>query len=248
MAKLNQIIAVEKGAKSTLENEITRVYHLIQRSEVFNGITREYQPKDDEGETLPSEGTNVIANVEELVQAFSISMTKLFDITATKTQANTLAKANVVVDGTIILADMPVELLLFLEKRLADVKTFLSKLPVLDPAQKWELDGSAGVYKTPPVTTHRSKKVPFNHVKAPATDKHPAQVDVLFEDVTVGFWNTTKFSGAAPATQIKEWKDRVAKLQAAVQMAREEANSMTVEDVAIGQKVFTHIFGDLGQA
>jgi hypothetical protein len=246
--KLNQIIAVEKGAKSTLENEVTRVYHLVQKAEVFNGLTRVYTPKDDEGEQLPGEGTNVITNVEELVQAFSGSMTKLFDITATKNVANTKAKANVVIDGETVLEDIPVELLLFLEKRLGDCLVFLNKLPVLDPAQKWEQNGQAGVYQTEPTITNRTKKIPRNHEKAPATDKHAAQVEVYYEDTIVGTWATTKFSGASTQKQLKEWRDKVLKFSAAVKMAREEANSLEVTDVKIGEKVFTNLFGELGHA
>jgi hypothetical protein len=35
-------------------------------------------------------------------------------------------------------------------------------------------------------------------VKAEATEKHPAQVEVYHEDVVVGQWKTVKFSGALP--------------------------------------------------
>lgn len=70
--------------------------------------------------------------------------------------------------------------------------------------------------------TVRTKKVPRNHVKAEATDKHPAQVDVYYEDVPVGYWTTVKFSGALPARRVNELLDRVEKLQQAVKFAREE--------------------------
>jgi hypothetical protein len=245
MPKLNQIVAVEKGAKSVVENEITKAYHLAQKAEVFNGIERKYQPKDEEGEQLPGESQKVITTVPELVQAFSVSLTKLFDVTATKTYANTGAKADVKVDGEVLLEQVPIEYLLFLEKRLGDTLVFLGKLPTLDPSLNWTYDAESGQWKADKVTTHRTKKLPFNHIKSPATDKHPAQVDVLFEDVTVGFWDTTKVSGAVPATQIKEWKEKVLKLQAAVKFAREEANSMEVENVKVGEKVFSYLFNGL---
>jgi len=243
--KLNQIIAVEKGAKSTTEGEITKAYHLIQKPEVFSGLDRQYTPKNDEDETLPGESQKVMVTVNELVQAFSVSLTKLFDVTATKTYANTSARADVKVDGETLLADVPVEYLLFLEKRLGDVLTFLSKVPTLDPALNWTFDAEAGTWKAETVRTHRSRKTPFNHIKAPATDKHAAQVDVLFEDVTVGYWDTTKLSGAVPATQVKEWKEKVLKLSAAVKFAREEANSVEVDNQAVGEKVFGYLFNGL---
>ncbi len=58
-------------------------------------------------------------------------------------------------------------------------------------------------------------------MKAEATDKHPAQVGVYYEDVAVGFWRTVKFSGALPAKRVGELLERVEKLQQAVKFARE---------------------------
>ena len=54
---------------------------------------------------------------------------------------------------------------------------------------------------------------------------------------------TVKFSGALPAQRIHDLLTRVEKLQEAVKFAREEANSMTVEDQKIGGKVFQYLFG-----
>jgi len=53
-------------------------------------------------------------------------------------------------------------------------------------------------------------------------------VDVYLEDVAVGTWNIVKFSGAQPATRVRELTDRADKLQQAVKYAREQAN-MTAE-------------------
>jgi hypothetical protein len=88
----------------------------------------------------------------------------------------------------------------------------------------------------------RTKKVPRNHVKAEATEKHPAQVEVYHEDVVVGYWRTVKFSGALPAQRVNELLERVEKLQAAVKFAREDANGTEVTDQKPGKKVFDYLF------
>lgn len=245
--RLNQVIAVEKGAKSQTEGEITNAYHLIQKTDLFNGLSRVYTPKDDEDEQLPGESTNVIATVPALIEAITKAMVKLFDVTATKVYANTAAMSDITVDGTVLLSDVPVEYLLFLEKRLVDIQTFLSKLPTLDPAFTWRWDDAAGAYRTEPVRTNRTKKVPKNHVKAPATDKHPAQVEVFYEDDIVGYWDKTMFSGAVPVTQVREWQERAAKLQAAVKYAREEANGAEAVPQEVGAKVFQYLFSGNGR-
>jgi hypothetical protein len=242
MAKLNQIIAVEKGVKSKSFQDLTEAHHAVQKPALLTGIARSYQPKDEEGEQLPPESTKVQVRTEEVLRQISATLTRLFDVTSTKDVTNCVARADVVVDGETLLTDVPVSSLLFLEKQLTDMHTFIKKLPVLDAAETWAYNDSADCWSTEPVRTLRTKKVPRNHVKAEATEKHPAQVEVYYEDITVGYWTTVKFSGALPAKRVSELLERVDKLQQAVKFAREEANNTEVVDSRIGDKVFGYLF------
>jgi hypothetical protein len=176
VAKLNQIIAVEKGVKSKSFQDLTEAHHAVQKPALLSGISRVYQPKDEEGEQLPPESTKVQVKTEEILRDMAASVTRLFDVTATKDWANCAARADVTVDGRALLRDVPVTYLLFLEKQLTDLHTFVKKLPVLDAAESWTFDASADCYRTEAVRTIRTKKVPRNHVKAEATEHHPAQV------------------------------------------------------------------------
>jgi hypothetical protein len=180
---------------------------------------------------------------EQVIADVAAALTRLFDVTATKDWTNCVARADVVVDGRTIAAQVPVTYLLFLEKQLVDLHTFVRKLPVLDAAESWNYDSSADCFATDPVQTLRTRKVPRNHVKAEATEKHPAQVEVYHEDVTVGYWRTVKFSGALPASRVNELIDRVEKLQAAVKFAREDANGTEIEDRKVGERVLGYLFG-----
>ena len=47
--KLNQIIAVEKGVKSKSFQDLTEAHHAVQKPSLLSGISRVYQPKDEEG-------------------------------------------------------------------------------------------------------------------------------------------------------------------------------------------------------
>jgi hypothetical protein len=241
-ARLNQIIAVEKGIKNQSFQEITEAHQALQKPVLLSGIARTYRPKDEEGEQLPPESTRVQLKAEAVIGQTTESLTQLFDITATKDWANCRAKADVVVDGTTLLKDVPATYLLFLEKQLVDLHTFIKKLPVLDASESWSFDSSADCWATEPIQTLRTKKVPRNHVKAEATDKHPAQVEVYYEDVTVGYWRTVKFSGALPATRVNTLVARVEQLQAAVKYAREEANNLEVEDIKVGEQFLAYLF------
>ena len=241
-AKLNQIIAIEKGVKSTSFQELTEAHHLLQKPSLLAGISRTYQPKDEDGEQFPPEFTRVQASAETVIKDTAKILTKLFDVTAAKDWANCQARADIVVDGRTLAADVPATYLLFLEKQLVDLHTFVRKLPTLDPSETWTFDPSADAYVTEAVQTAKTKKVPRNHVKAEATDKHPAQVETYMEDIIVGYWKTLKFSGAVPASRVKELLDRVDKLMQAVKFAREEANSLEAPDRRVGDSLFGYLF------
>ncbi|WP_437574031.1 DUF7873 family protein [Sorangium sp. So ce887] len=243
MPRLNQIIAIEKGVKARSHQRLTEAHHALQKPALLSGIARTYRSKDEEGEQLPPEATRVQAKAEEIIRSTVDILGELFDVTATKDYANCKARADVVVDGKVLLTGAPVTYLLFLEKQLVDLHTFIKKLPVLDASESWTFDPSADSWATEPVQTARTKKIPRNHVKAEATDKHPAQVEVYHEDIVVGYWKTVKFSGALPARRINELLDRVEKLQKAVKFAREEANNQAADEQKVGAAVLGFIFG-----
>lgn len=242
MARLNQIIAVEKGIKSRSLQDLTEAHRDLQKPALLSGIARTYRPRDEEGETLPPESTRVQVRAEEAIRKTAEILAKLFDVVATKDWTNCKARADVVVDGKVLVADVPVSYLLFLEKQLVDLHTFVKKLPVLDPSEAWVFDTSSDCWATEPVVTSKTRKVPRNHVKAEATDKHPAQVEVYYEDVIVGYWKTVKFSGALPARRVNELLDRVERLQQAVKFAREEANNTEAQEHKVGQAVLRYLF------
>lgn len=243
MARLNQIIAVEKGVKSQSLRELTDAHQLLQKNAMMAGISRTYRPKDEDGEQYPPEATRVQVKAQDVIKTTTETLTKLFDITATKDWANGSAVADIVVDGKVLLAQVPVTYLLFLEKQLVDLHTFIKKLPVLDASETWVYDPSTDSWATEPVQTSKTKKIPRNHVKSEATEHHPAQVEVYYEDVVVGYWRTVKYSGALPAQWINELLERVTRLQEAVKFAREEANNLEVTDQKVGEKIFGYLFG-----
>jgi hypothetical protein len=239
---LNQAIALVKGEKTRAENEFTKQLRLLTKTEPMSGISRTYRPKDDDGDIYPDESTSVQFRVEDVLSAVAQGLTRLFDLTAVLETGNTVAVADVVVDGHVLLSKVPVTYLLFLEKKLTDLNTFVASIPTLDPAQTWTIDEVTGNFRSASTQTVKTKKIPRNHVKAEATDKHPAQVEMYTEDVVVGYWTTTKFSGASTSTRANQLLDKVRKLQDAVKTAREQANSIEVRDVRYGATIFDYLF------
>lgn len=236
--KLNQSIALLKTGKSEGESALTKAYHAIQKTPLLAGVSKTYSPRDEDGEQLPAEGTRLQLRVPEIMAEAVGPLTRLLDLTATVDAGNQVARADVVVDGSVILSGVPVSTLLFLEKKLVDFAAFVARLPVLDAAETW-MDGDDGLsYKTVPSSKVRTKKVPRVLEKAAATDKHPAQVEVWYEDIVVGDWTTVTFSGAITQRRQRELAAKVSKLQQAVKVAREEANATVVDDAKIGAAIF----------
>jgi hypothetical protein len=241
-AKLNQIIAVVNGKKTRSQKALTEIYHKLQKSALFEGITRTYKPLDEDGETFPEEKKNVQFRVADALREAERTVTDLLDATATQDYANCGAKADVVIDERTILSGVPVTHLLLLEKQLTELHTFVGKIPTLDPAERWQWNAEADCYASQAYFTNKTKKVPRSHLLAEATEKHPAQVEMYHEDVKVGEWQTTKFSGAIPAEERNRMLERVEKLQEAVKFAREEANNIEVQPVKNGKKLFDYVF------
>lgn len=238
---LHQLVALQKGVQADANAAITKAYHVIQKKEPFAGIARTYTPKDDDGDQLPPESTRVqVRSADLLAGDVRAAWTRLFDLVASKDATNAEATADIVVGETVIVRAVPVTYLLWLEKQLIDVHTFVSKLPVLDNANEWEQNAN-GDWATPPTQTVKSKKVPQRFVKYEATKEHPAQVEMYYEDVTVGTWTTIKYSGGIPAARQRELLARVVELQAAVKIAREAANSTTVTDKPVGAAIFDYL-------
>lgn len=243
MAKLNQIIAVVNGKKTKTAKAVTDVYHNLQKPTLFEGIARSYRPSTEDGETFPPEKKLVQYRVKDAIAEVRTALTELWDVTATQDWANCKAVADVKVDGKTVLLKVPVSHLLFLEKQLTDLHTFVSKLPTLDSTEKWTFSDEQDSFTSEETRTNKTKKVMRNHVKSEATDKFPAQVETYSEDVKIGEWATIKFSGAVPAKRKNEMLERVARLQEAVKFAREEANNLEVESQGVASPLLDFVFG-----
>jgi hypothetical protein len=241
MPKLNQIIAVEKGVKSRVYGEITEMHKSSQKPELFNGFAKNYRKKDEDGEDYPPERKKVVMSAEAMLTKAATLLTELLDVTATKDWGNCHAVADVEVDGQVLIKDAPVPYLLFLEKQVTDLHTFVDKLPVLDESDDWAKDENSGLYKTAAIPTHRTKKVQKPIVLYEATKEHPAQTQMITEDVTVGYWDTVKHSGALPAPRKQQLLGRIEALSKAVKFAREKANAVESESQKIGKALFDYL-------
>lgn len=241
--KLNQVIALEKGIKSKRHKEVSELYKIVQRSDLFDGFSKKYRPKaESDTDILPPEAKKVQFSVPEILTKLRAAVSDYFDIAATRDYANCSAVADVVVGSQTIIQGAPVTFLLMLEKELTDIKTLVAELPVLSDSESWTLDANQGLYKTAPVETHRSKKTSRPIVLYDATEHHPAQTQLIQEDILVGFWENVKVSGAIAKPDKEKFVSRLELLIDAVKIAREEANGIEAVKQLPAKHIFDFIF------
>jgi hypothetical protein len=221
--KLNQINAIVTARKGEAEKHVTELYKLIQKDQLFSGRERTYRPLDEvNGQKLPAESQRV----------------------QQRDTGNQAAKADVVVDGKTILANVPVTSLLFLDKQVNDLETFISKLPSPDPAEEWSYDPNTGLLRSRSTESVRTSKEPTVIVKYHPTKEHPAQTELFTKDVPVGTWMQILYSGCITVDRKNAVLARIRKLQDAIKVAKEQANLLEVERQKAGEPLLGFVFGE----
>jgi hypothetical protein len=232
---LGQVIALESSARADANKRLGTIHKSAQKAALFNGFDKTYEPfseTDDEARSgikrLPPEGNKVQLRAEDLLADFLREMGTAVNLAHVKDSANCEAKADVRVDGVLLLPQVPATHLLHMEKVLADLGTFVASLPVQDPTEEW-LDHADGLRKTAESFTVRNgvKKVPL--VLHPGNDKHPPQVTMIDDTIPEGRWTTVKYTASLSPDRKRILERRVAELKDAFKVAREEANRMTID-------------------
>lgn len=244
MPKLNQINAVVSARKNEADKAVTELHKVSQKEQLFVGRERTYRPLDEvNGQKLPPESQRVQQRVDDLIRQAREKWTELWNLVLTQDTGNQKARADIVVDGKLILSDVPVTTLLFLDKQVNDLETFVSKLPTPDPAEEWNHDPSTGLLRSKASESLRTSKEPTVIVKYAATKEHPAQTELFTKDVPVGTWTQILYSGSISTDRKNAILARVRKLQDAIKAAKEQANLLEVERQKAGEPILDFVFG-----
>lgn len=227
--RLHEILALEKGVKVDAHQVLSAAIQTANKPTLLAGLARTYRPMNEGEPTLPPEITRLQLRASKVIADVQNSQAQLLDLVAVHEMANQTAKADVVIPGVgVVMTQVPVTYLLFLEKSIGDLREFIARLPVLDPTEDWVWDPNTGSYRTGVVSTVRREKRKVVLVKYEATDKHPAQTEVYDNDVPVGYWDQVRESGALPQEKVTAMWERAGQLLAAVRVARQQANSIEV--------------------
>src|SRR5512144_2672811 len=128
--RLISVVMLQRTIKERTSRLISEAYKNAQKPALFTGISREYTPLAEDGQPLPAEHLNVQLVANGLLSAVADDFSKYWDATASRDVGNQIARADVKVRGQVILEQVPTSTLLFLEKQLVDLRTFITALPV----------------------------------------------------------------------------------------------------------------------
>ena len=239
--RLHSIIAVEKDVKAKNQSVFQETLKIFNRPESFEGFTKVYTPKEEDGTEFPTERKELVTTVHERLNYTFKNFANLLDLLGKKESSNTMAKADLIVDGETLAKDVPATLLLDLEKHFKEVLNILQRIPTLPSDVAWEVDPNAekkGVVRTKyPVETLRNVKIRDFRTVAEATKEHKAQIAEVEKTVVEGTWKHTHWSGMISSAEKSRYINNVELLIRGAKKARMRANNQEVSASRLGKQV-----------
>jgi hypothetical protein len=256
---LHQILAVDLGIEADAKRALAEAIRILAvggKQDPLTGLSDTYESNDQvRWPAKPAESRRVQFTTAGLLENAVAAMTRLLDVKLTREAGNAEARADIIIDGEVLLADVPVGYLMFLENRISSLITMLiDHLPVRDPAQEWhgqETDPNLprGVYATEPrVTPTTTKDKLVQTIAEPKViEGHafPGQYAPYDGDVTTGTKTAISYSGQLSVKDVQDLRERAVTMLIAVRYAREQANTLEVTNRKAGAVILGRIFGDL---
>lgn len=246
--KLHELLAVEGPLKAQADKTRTDLSSTFEKKRhLFMEKTVTFQPSEEGAPTVREEQLDLTSTVPKELVWISGIWAKALDAAYQIAEANTVARADVILeDGTKLIGNMPATALLELEKRAAEIREFIAGIPTLDPAKGFQLDPDRGknIYKARETNVNRTRKTQRALVLYEATKEHPAQVKEISVDEPIGKIQTQEWSGLITSADKADMMDRAEQLQRAVKQARSRANGVEV-DIAktIGSTLLSYVTG-----
>lgn len=251
MARLHETLAVDsdlaEDAKKTIAGAIIsftkQVYLFVGSYKRLEMFAEDRKQEEDGAE----ERKELTITIQEKLDDVAEHLIRHLDCLAQKESTNQEASADLVLeDGTILLADVPVTLLLSLETRLAAFKEMYKSIPTLAPGIDWADDPTQreGVYKSVhDVIRHKTEQTFKSDILVPPTEFHPAQIEKWTEQVPIGNFITIQWSGMISPAQKSKLLNKINILLRGAKKARMKANTTEVVERAIGKTIFNYIHG-----
>lgn len=247
MSKLHELLAVE----SNLENQAAKCRSELaatfeKKRHLFEEKRVTFTPAGEGTQSVTETQSDIQTNVDKELDWIQSHLVKALDASYQVAEANTVARADVILEDdaqTVLLENVPATALLELEKRVAEIAALVTAIPTLDPAKGFTKDDSRGLYKAREVNKNRTQKQKKVFIKYEATKEHPAQTELLDQDVVIGTIQEQEWSGLITPAEKADLINRVEIVARAVRRARSRANDVEIDSKAkIGSKLLNYIF------
>ena len=244
MSKLYRHLGLESEKKTLAIKMMAETLRVFKGADLFYGRFKKYTPLAENGEPLPEERKELVTTVNERLAWNAKSVIEMIDNMAVKDKANQEAVSTIKI-GNAEIRDLPATFLLAMEKKLREIRSVYDACPTLDMSVQWaKSQENKDKYVNGPIKTYRTAKVTKGVELSKATDKHQAQVEKVVEDVTIGTYETTTYSGALHPEQKARYLARIDQLIEIFKSARMEANSVEIKKVEVGKAIFDFIHAD----
>ena len=252
-AQLHAVLAVAPGLKATASKLMKELGSTFKsKDERFRGRVRTYKADAADGEPLAPEdvpvATTVRGELDWLTKQIAPALDAMFQID--KSNLRAVATLSVVdEEGNMLfeLSNVPATFLMQFDKFLSELRAVYSAIPTRDPKHVWadDEDTGKGHYATPEIKQYRAVKVAVPIELSPATERHPAQVQLVNKTEKVGEWTERFRSGALSPAKKSELLSRVDQFQRAVKRALSHANRVEHDTTKVGRDILRTINGDL---
>lgn len=239
--QLHQLLTRIEASKNTVNAVIKETAKVFKDGSLFRGMRKKYTPLEEDGLPYPNEEKILSYSVANKLDYIKTSVTQFIDDELSKEETNKNTKADVVINGNVI-ASLSAPALMNLENKLNSLKDMLLVIPTRDNNTAWNYDETENCHKSIPTSRFKTEKRQKPIELAPATEQHPAQVQLSTFDVRVGEWTDTYLSGEISSSEKQEVLHRFDIMLTAIKEARSIANQAKVEEVKVADKVLSYIF------
>lgn len=247
--QLHQLLAVEPSLKANAKNifydEAKTTFE--KKQDHFDGVVKVYTPLEEDGDQIPDEVKELVTTVSDKMRYAQDAVIRAVDAEVSKEETNCSGD----VRADLLIGSKTYQLsatsLLVLEKYLESIRGVYKAIPTLDPTKVWNNDTKAGNnrYTTEGEVKFRTVKRIIPITVAPATDKHPAQVQMINKDIQAGKYLTTYKSGRITPSQKSALLSKIDALLVNVKKARAKANQAAVVNMSVGKEIFDYINKDI---
>ena len=248
--KMHQLLAVHKSQKNqanVCRQELigtfqSKKHHFEETKKTFKSLEEGVPEKVEDQKDIQT-------SVRVELKWIGEKLVKMMDVNYQVDLGNTMAKADVIVNDKVFLKDVPATHLMALETELNEIMEIIKVIPTLDPAKGFRPDPNRGkyIYVARTVEKPRTRKDKKVITLAPATEKHPAQAQVVDYDKEIGTIIEQEWSSLISPAVKADMLENVETLTRAVQKARARANDQEIDPLTnkIGKTVWDYIFQPL---